>query len=78
MSMTYSEYQTAIAGAEQNYAALFDTVEQRTSFIDAIRAGGEALRDFNDCRNELCLHCGKYHEAHKGACNGCRWERHYG
>ena len=25
-------------------------------------------------RNELCLKCGKYHEAHNGACNGCRWK----
>ena len=24
-------------------------------------------------RNELCLKCGRYHEAHKGACDGCRW-----
>ena len=24
------------------------------------------------CRNELCLHCGNYKEAHKGACDGCR------
>ena len=24
-------------------------------------------------RNELCVKCGRYHEAHKGACNGCRW-----
>ena len=25
-------------------------------------------------RNELCLKCGRYHEAHKGACDGCRWK----
>lgn len=29
------------------------------------------------CRNELCLKCGSYREAHKGACNGCRF-RHGG
>ena len=27
-----------------------------------------------DCRNELCERCGNYKEAHRGACNGCRWE----
>lgn len=27
----------------------------------------------NDARNELCLKCGRYHEAHNGACAGCRW-----
>lgn len=29
--------------------------------------------DFRDCRNELCLYCGKYKERHLGACDGCRW-----
>lgn len=30
-------------------------------------------RDIKDCRNELCLCCGKYKERHLGACDGCRW-----
>ena len=30
-------------------------------------------RDLKDCRNELCLYCGKYKERHLGACDGCRW-----
>ena len=25
-------------------------------------------------RNELCLLCGKYREAHNGACDWCRWK----
>ena len=29
--------------------------------------------DFRDCRNELCLKCGNYKQAHNGACDGCRW-----
>lgn len=24
-------------------------------------------------RNELCLRCGEYTEAHNGACDGCKW-----
>ena len=27
-----------------------------------------------DARNELCQKCGRYREAHKGACDGCRWK----
>lgn len=23
--------------------------------------------------NELCQYCGKYKQAHEGACDGCRW-----
>ena len=30
-------------------------------------------RDYSDLRNELCLACGKYKEAHLGLCNNCRW-----
>ena len=26
-----------------------------------------------DCRNELCMLCGKYKTAHRGSCDGCRW-----
>ena len=38
-------------------------------------------REVNHCRNELCLKCGRYHDAHLGACDDCRfrhggeWER---
>ena len=31
-------------------------------------------RALKDCRNELCLNCGDYKLAHKGACDGCRWK----
>lgn len=34
----------------------------------------DCLRDLKDCRNELCLKCGFYKLAHKGACDGCRWK----
>lgn len=30
-------------------------------------------RELRQCRNELCLFCGKYKERHLGACKGCRW-----
>lgn len=33
-----------------------------------------AARALEDCNNELCYKCGKYKEAHLGACNGCRWK----
>lgn len=33
----------------------------------------KAKRDLKDCRNELCLKCGNYKQAHNGACDGCRW-----
>ena len=29
--------------------------------------------DRKDLINELCQYCGKYKQAHEGACDGCRW-----
>ena len=43
-------------------AAAADLIEAQAKEIDALR-------------NELCLKCGNYKLAHKGACNGCRWRR---
>ena len=41
--------------------------------------GGEKMLDkliaeLKRARNELCIRCGCYQEAHKGACNGCHWK----
>ena len=34
----------------------------------------ELIRNLKDCRNELCLNCGRYRNSHNGACDGCRWK----
>ena len=28
----------------------------------------------HEAKNELCCKCGKYRDAHNGACDGCRWK----
>lgn len=33
----------------------------------------ELLKELRNCRNELCMKCGKYHESYKGACDDCRY-----
>ena len=33
----------------------------------------EAKGELWNCRNELCLRCGKYEKAYLGACNDCRY-----
>ena len=33
--------------------------------------------ELKNCRNELCLKCGNYHESYAGACDGCLY-RHGG
>ena len=32
-------------------------------------------KELKNCRNELCLKCGNYHESYAGACDGCRYRR---
>ena len=56
-----NEWETPITlGDDLTEAA--DRIEAQAKEIDALR-------------NELCLKCGNYKLAHKGACNGCRWRR---
>lgn len=31
--------------------------------------------ELKNCRNELCLKCGNYHESYAGACDDCRYRR---
>lgn len=60
-------------------------IDTKTTMLDAAIAGQETLqkaltasqRRAQDARNELCQRCGRYHEAHKGACDGCRWRDGY-
>ena len=57
-------------------------LEQTHADRDAAIAGQETLQKaMAECkaerdvlRNELCYLCGKYRDAHNGACDGCRWK----
>ena len=44
--------------------AKLDKIKKDVEFIAA------AMRDM---KNDLCILCGRYKMAHKGACDGCRW-----
>ena len=41
--------------------------------LDAAEAITELTKELKACRNELCLKCGSYKNAHLGACEGCWW-----
>lgn len=34
----------------------------------------KVISELHNCRDELCLRCGNYHESHLGACDGCRYK----
>ena len=57
------ELQGAKNTAEQ-YAAINETL-----FDSNMKLGA----DRKNLINELCQYCGKYKQAHEGACDGCRW-----
>ena len=56
-----NEYEAPITLCD-DLAEAADRIEAQAKEIDALW-------------NELCLKCGNYTLAHKGACNGCRWRR---
>ena len=73
---------------ERVLAAAADLIENQQRHIEALMQANTALRDTvlrrdvqieklaadrKDLINELCQYCGKYKQAHEGACDGCRW-----
>ena len=49
--------------------------QEKTSsdMVELICAVSASENDLQDCVNQLCIECGKYHESYLGACDGCRW-----
>ena len=67
----------------EDLKALTECAECTWDYIDRLRMAlasackerDEARKELNEAKNELCYLCGKYREAHNGACDGCRWEK---
>ena len=67
----------------QANAALRDTVLRRDAKIEKMSEGlaqfakavavEEEQIELHAMKNELCQYCGKYKQAHEGACDGCKW-----
>ena len=49
-------------------------VNLERAFNSGLRAENKKLAaDRKALINELCQYCGKYKQAHEGACDGCKW-----
>ena len=67
----------------EDLKALTECAECTWDYIDRLRMAmasackerDELKKELADMRNELCYKCGKYREAHNGACDGCRWRK---
>lgn len=57
-----------------NYSDMVDQLEDAVEYGCDYELVEEAKNMLKDCRNQLCQYCGRYTQAHNGACNGCRWK----
>nr|DAE45991.1 MAG TPA: hypothetical protein [Caudoviricetes sp.] len=62
--------------------SLKDAIARRDKQIEDMEQGMAQLTkavavkeddELHAMKNELCQYCGKYKQAHEGACDGCRW-----
>ena len=66
----------------EDLKALTECAECTWDYIDRLRIAlasackerDELKKELAAMRNELCYLCGKYRDAHNGACDGCRWK----
>ena len=66
----------------EDLKALTECAECTWDYIDRLRMAlasackerDDLKKELHEAKNELCYLCGKYREAHNGACNGCRWK----
>lgn len=63
--------------------SLKDAIARRDKQIEDMKQGmaqlakavavKEEQSELHAMNNELCQYCGKYKQAHEGACDGCKW-----
>lgn len=54
----------------------YDSISQLDGANSSLMAANEKLAaDRKALINELCQYCGKYKQAHEGACDGCKWRK---
>ena len=72
LSADFADAVCSAADMLENYAsdraALVEEIEKLRRQLEQTKSELHAMR------NELCCKCGKYREAHNGACDGCRWK----
>ena len=79
LSADFADAVCSAADMLENYAsdraALSAEIEKlRMALASACKERDELKKQLHEAKNELCYLCGKYREAHNGACDGCRWK----
>ena len=59
-----------------DYVKLAIEMERKNKYFNALIVENNRLMgQLDNATNELCQKCGRYREAHNGACNGCKWRK---
>ena len=64
-----NEYVNALIAENERLQKQLATYED----IGTVEELQRLVTDNYNLRNELCQKCGRYKEAHSGACNSCKW-----
>ena len=71
---TSSELRKALVDKREELKTACDSISQLDGANSSLIAANEKLAaDRKALINELCQYCGKYKQAHEGACDGCKW-----
>lgn len=63
-----------LTDARNEIKIFYNGYDQLDASNSRLMAANEKLAaDRKALINELCQYCGKYKQAHEGACDGCRW-----
>ena len=81
MAKSMAQLAKAVAVKEENNGTTYEdtglTPGDIKELLDmAVSKTDKVLRlkeELHTMKNELCQYCGKYKQAHNGACDGCKW-----
>lgn len=69
-----AELRKRIIDLRDELKTAYNSISQLDASNNGLMVANENLAaDRKALINELCQYCGKYKQAHKGACDGCRW-----
>lgn len=69
-----AELRKRIIDLRDELKTAYNSISQLDASNSRLIAANEKLAaDRKALLNELCQYCGKYKQAHEGACDGCRW-----
>lgn len=69
-----AELRKRIIDLRDELKTAYNSISQLDASNSRLMAANKKLAaDRKALINELCQYCGKYKQAHEGACDGCKW-----